>query len=369
MQWWLTTLIMIAGIYRIKIDSVWLYGLYQTLFTKLFARRPDVFKNIVQEEIEAPDGEKYVLWWSSKMSHTSFKSSDETRKSPLKSTKKIWILLPGSMTSADTFYTWDAIDSGLFAQDPWCIFHNPGIVNMCHKRAPPALTDITYIEHFVHKLKKQGMQASIIGFSAGAMLTISMAKRADHIDVTKTSNDESRTLDCCVAIHGPDRIRDVWEYCNETYSRFDVLFSLSLYRTMCRSGCTKFLPVHAGGGLHNQRFPWLGGYYWAKRYLESVFQTPWDQMEDTLWSCSPALSSPIHTPVMRVQSLNDPIVNFSRCCNTSHFSNINKVYLQPEAGHCCAFRYDKNLASHIRRWRDGIMQQNAKEENISDISP
>ena len=39
--------------------------------------------------------------------------------------RKLWVLLPGGMTSADTFYTWDAIKSGLFEGENWCIFHNP----------------------------------------------------------------------------------------------------------------------------------------------------------------------------------------------------------------------------------------------------
>ena len=127
---------------------------------------------------------------------------------------------------------------------------------------------------------------------------------------------------------------------------------------MCQSGCTKFLPSDAGGGLHENRFAWIRGWNWMKAYTESVFQTPWDQMEDSLWSCNDALSAPLKTPVMRVISLNDPIVIFSRCFNSLYFCNVDKVYLQPNAGHCCAFRYDKNLASHIRRWKDDKTEVN-----------
>ena len=130
---------------------------------------------------------------------------------------------------------------------------------------------------------------------------------------------------------------------------------------MCNSGCTKFLPSNAGGGLHRNPFAWTGGWNWMKAYTESVFQTPWDVMEASLWSCDTALASPLNTPVMRVLSLNDPIVNFSHCCNSRYFFNIDKLYLQPKAGHCCAFRYDKNLASHIRSWRKNISQRTTLE--------
>ena len=89
-----------------------------------------------------------------------------------------------------------------------------------------------------------------------------------------------------------------------------------------------------------------------KTYTESVFQTDWHDMEDAFWSCSSALNKgALQTPVFRVLSLNDPIVNFSHCCEPMLFDNVDQIYLQPEAGHCCAFRYDKELASVIRKWR------------------
>ena len=347
-----------------KADQQWFYGLYQTVSAIVFARRPSIFKQLVKEEIKALDGEKYVVWWSSKLVKQFDKRLDSigtanAENSPLNISSRIWIILPGGMTTADTFYTWDAIKSGLFDEEPWCIFHNPGIVNKCYKRSPPGLTETTYIEDFIQLLKGQGRQISIIGFSAGSMLTIAVAKKADELDLLKSSEEKSKTLDCCVAVHGPDKIRDVFEYFHhETYSRLDILFSLSLYKTMCKSGCTRFLPSNAGGGLHKNKLAWISGWSWMKAYTESVFQSPWDKMEEALWSCDSALSSPIKTPVMRVLSLNDPIVNFSKCCNTRNFSNVDKVYIQPKAGHCCAFRYDKKLSTTIKLWRNNILEKN-----------
>merc|ERR1712141_580406 len=96
-------------ILKIKQNRSWLYGLFQTVVAVLFARRPNVFKTLIKEEI---------------------KESDTVHR-------KLWVLLPGGMTSADTFYTWDAIKSGLFEGENWCIFHNPGIVNKCRNQAPP----------------------------------------------------------------------------------------------------------------------------------------------------------------------------------------------------------------------------------------
>ena len=348
----------------LKSNQTWFYGLYQTVSAIALARRPNIFKQLVKEEIKALDGEKYVVWWSSKSIQHFSKSikTNEVSNDNIKSivSSRIWIILPGGMTTADTFYTWDAIKSGLFDEEPWCIFHNPGIVNKCYKRSPPGLTETTYIEEFIQTLKQQGRQISLIGFSAGSMLTIAMAKKADDLDILKNSNNKIKTLDCCVAVHGPDKIRDVFEYFHkETYSRLDILFSLSLYKTMCNSGCTKFLPSNAGGGLHNNKLAWISGWSWMKAYTESVFRSPWDKMEDSLWSCDSALSKPLNTPVMRVLSLNDPIVNFSKCCNPQNFSNVDKVYIQPKAGHCCAFRYDEDLAMQIKRWRNQILERNS----------
>ena len=353
-------LCIVLVIYRL--NQSWLYGLCQTIVAFLRSSRPPVFETLIKEEIEAADGEMYVVWWSPAiLKIRSYKDQKDKGTSNQNSQppKNVWVILPGGMTSGDSFYVWDTVISGVFGQDLWCIFHNPGIVNRCIGRSPPGLTETTYLEQFVLKQKRQGMQISLIGFSAGSMLTIAMAKWADDLE----KSNFLRTLDCCVAIHGPDRIRDVFEYFNESYSRLDIPFSLSLYTTMCRSGCTRFLPLDAGGGLHNHRFAWLGGWGWMKSYTESVFRTPWAQMEAELWSCSSALAKPLRTPVMRILSLNDPLVNFSRCCDKNFFSNVDQVYIQPTAGHCCAFRYDKDLAMKVRRWRDNIINQNL---NVSE---
>ena len=349
-------------ILKIKQNWSWLYGLFQTVFAVIFARRPNVFKTLIKEELIAPDEEKYVVWWTQENKSRVERGEDDTSdmKEGDTAQRKLWVLLPGGMTSADTFYTWDAIKSGLFEGENWCIFHNPGIVNKCHNQAPPALTETKYIAHFISQLNKKGVRVSIIGFSAGSMLTIAMAKQADEMDKANILEPSSvRTLDCCVAVHGPDRIRDVFEnFRNNTYSRLDILFSFSLYKTMCNSGCTRFLPINAGGGLHKNKLVWLKGWSWMKSYTESVFKLRWDKMEDRLWSCHSALSTPLKTPVMRILSINDPIVDFAKCCNPTYFCNVDKLYLQQSAGHCCAFRYDKDLASHIRQWR------NEKIENM-----
>ena len=175
----------------------------------------------------------------------------------------------------------------------------------------------------------------------------------------------SKMLDCCVSIHGPDRFRYVFEHFVTTYSRFDILFAYSMYRIMFRSGSNKFLPANAVGDLHKKKFPWLRGWPWVKEYIEYLEQYKWADMEETLFSCLSALNKgPLSTPVFRVLSLNDPIVDFAHCCAKNLFSSVDQIYLQPKAGHTCAFRYDKELASVIRQWRNDKMEkQHAASSN------
>ena len=77
-------------------------------------------------------------------------------------------------------------------------------------------------------------------------LAIAMASRADQIDQetlaaaghggdTEIANFQ-RYVGCVVGVHGPDKIRSVFESMNKSYSRMDILFSLSLYNTMANQG-------------------------------------------------------------------------------------------------------------------------------------
>ena len=113
-------------ILKIKQNWSWLYGLFQTVAAVIFARRPNVFKTLIKEELIAPDEEKYVVWWTQENKSRVEKGQDDTSdmKEGDAAQRKLWVLLPGGMTSADTFYTWDAIKSGLFEGENWCIFHN-----------------------------------------------------------------------------------------------------------------------------------------------------------------------------------------------------------------------------------------------------
>ena len=376
MDWWQLTGIIIVPAFICFVTVQfkrhywwWFYGFYQIIVAFRTSHRPSSFGQIVKGEIEAEDGEWYVVWWCPSTGGHDLKSQFDnknncasTNPQHVTTNNKVWILLAAGMASGNTFYMWDAIMSGVLGDDIWCLFYNPGIVNQCRKRSPTGLSDTQYLEQFVVRLKKLKMDVSIMGFSAGSLLAIAMANRADEMDDDNrrmkhkrglVTASESKTLDCCISIHGMDRIRDVFEHFATTYSRLDIPFAYSLYRMMCRSGCTQFLPANAGGGLHKEKFPWLGGWHWMKPYTESVFQTKWSDMEEALWSCSSALSKgPLSTPVFRVMSLNDPIVDFARCCDKSLFKNVDRIYLQPKAGHLCAFKYDKKLGSVIRQWRN-----------------
>lgn len=329
---------------RHKTNRKWLHGLWQTLLALAVTQRPASFSRAVSEGAEEVEcnGERYMVWWGSKPVPSPQRSEPQ----------RVWVLLPGGMTSGDTFYAWAAVSSGVFGDDHWAVFHNPGIVNKVQTGPPAALTDTTYIEHFVTEvLPGLGCRATLMGFSAGSMLTIAMAARADELD-KQTRATTCRTLDCCVAIHGPDLIRAPFESFHRSWSRFDIPFAYSLYRTMVRSGCTRILPSDAGGGLHECWLPWLTGWNWMRSYTEKTFRQQWCEMEDESWSCVPALTSKISTPVLRVLSENDPIISYSECVDPNLFQNVDKVVIQPAAGHCSAFNYDAKLPRIINDWRN-----------------
>ena len=38
-------------IFTARVDSNWIYGMYQTLYSVVFASRPEIWKNLVQEDM------------------------------------------------------------------------------------------------------------------------------------------------------------------------------------------------------------------------------------------------------------------------------------------------------------------------------
>lgn len=298
------------------------------------------------EEITAPDGEKAVCWWPSEVEQST--------------SSGLWVVLPGGMTTGDAFYIHDTVRSGLFEGDDYCVFHNPGIVNTVQYRSPAALTDTTYLEHFLEthvKQKGQYKTVSLIGFSAGSMLCIAMSKRAEQINSAnaEAGSAERSLVRCGIGIHGPDRIRDAFEDMESHAIRLDILFSYSLFKTMVGSGCTRFLPEHAGGGLHNRWWEPLAGWSWMKQYTGSTFRQKWEDMEAHLWSCRKDMLAPMAIPVFRVLALNDPIISYEECIDEALFPNLSRVRLQTAGGHCAAFRYDQTLARDLRAWRKGAL--------------
>jgi len=184
------------------------------------------------------------------------------------------------------------------------------------------------------------------------MLAIAMAARADELDLQ--NGGDHNTLDCCVAIHGPDKIRDPFESFQRSFSRLDIMFAHGLAQTMIRSGCTRILPDGSGRGLHEEWVPWLSGWGWMKSYTSSIFHRPWEDMENELWSCEGSMSVPLKTPVLRIISANDPIIWYNDCIDESLFCNLDKVVVQKAAGHCPAFDFDE-LATIVKEWRDTIL--------------
>lgn len=192
------------------------------------------------------------------------------------------------------------------------------------------------------------------------MLAIAMAKRADVIDQNRLlsrhgGGDVEEAFQpyvgCVVGVHGPDKIRSVFEAMNKTYSRLDILFSLSLYNTMAKSGNNRGTDLIAKDG----RAPWMRGWPWMKKFTEDVFETEWDDMEAELWSCSAAMEEKLNTPVLRIISKDDPIIAFDDI-DQNLFANLDKVILQDGAGHTNCF-IDKSVAPTIREWREGALER------------
>jgi pimeloyl-ACP methyl ester carboxylesterase len=313
------------------------------------------------------NGESYSVWWSGPPPGPAAIGAGEKAAD-----EQLWVVLPGGMASGDAFYVHDAITSGVFGQHRWCVFHNPGIVSRCVAGAPPALTDTTYISHFITAvLPRRGMAASLMGFSAGSMLAICTARRFSDLKVAAAAaageekaeaeaeggvgggerDDHCGALRCCVAIHGPDSIRGAFAALKRTY-RLDVPFALGVYTTMVNSGCPRFLPAGRGGGLHLEtwRSTWLDGWDWMQRYMEAVWGRPWREMEGELWSCTAAMRSRLAVPTLRVLAEDDPVISYEDCVDAALLGAFDEVVVQPSGGHCAAFRADPALAVRVAEW-------------------
>jgi hypothetical protein len=338
---------------------------------------------MTSEVIEHPDGEVYGVWWSA----TAAPSPLPPREPPRRSDReRVWVVLPGGMSSGNAFYVHDAARSGVFGLGPdaerWCVFHNPGIVTRCRTKPTPAITDLTYLEHFLRVvLPPRRVVPSIMGFSAGSMLAICAARAFSSEGVQqqqqqqqqqpKRENKEeeeeeeecgggsgSCLLSCVVAVHGPDKLRDAFEALRANPCRLDIPFALSVYRTLVRSRCPEFLPPDRGGGVQHEPLCWTEGWPWMVRNAEAMRGRRWAEMEDALYSCEPAMrgGEPLRIPTMRVLARDDPIISYEDCVDPALFGALDEVVVQPGGGHCAAFRADPTLARRVREWalRRGI---------------
>ena len=291
-------------------DFTWWQGLYDTLYcyAKIHLRNllmTGHFKQqFVQKEVivDDTDGETSVVWWGRRALQTSKPTGD----------KILWVILPGGMRAGDSFYTSEAVGKLVHGEEDWCVFHNPGIVNTVLSH-PPALVDTKYLECFLHRSREKYDRIILLGFSAGGMLSVAASKFSD-----KT-----------VTIHSPDIIRETFEK-QRADGFLDILFALSLYGTMKRSGAFSRYKPHSP-------WAWLEGFKWMKRYTERVFQRPWHDMEN-LWSCRniivDAAESGTKLNVLRVVSENDPIVPFSTIDVTASKKALTKCLVLKRGGHC-----------------------------------
>ena len=316
----------------------WLQGLYTTLkcslyfhFNRAISSSSSRYFSVTRHK--CADGEEAVIY--------NLRKND---------TKDVWIILPGGMTHGDKFYVHDCLSSGVLGdRDDVLVFHNPGIANKVKRKAPPALTDTTYIEEYVRYLVSNGRRVSLIGFSAGGMLAIAATKLRD------INAKDKPLVRRVVAVHCPDRIRDVFETHQSGWIRLDRIFALSLFLTMWRSGSSKVLSRKRGGGFGKNPLvlpsALMFGWSWMKRFTEKVFQRHWYDMEADLWSCRDAMTKPVKTPLLRIISRNDPIVWTRNCVDPALFCNISKVIVQNNGGHCAAF-VEKSVIDEMRAWCD-----------------
>lgn len=77
-------------------------------------------------------------------------------------------------------------------------------------------------------------------------------------------------------------------------------------------------------------------------------------MEGKLWSCTSAIASPLATPVLRIVSRADPIIDFDKCVDPALFANLDKVIVQAGTGHCACFT-EPGIANKITTWRARVL--------------
>ena len=141
-----TVAVLVSLLHRWKRrPGTWYSGMCDTFEGVMGTRRPDEFKDLVMEEGSTEDGERYGAWWPP--------AYEPKAAMAAMSTGKLWIILPGGMNHGDAFYAWKAVASGMFGDDPWVIFHNPGIITKNRTHPPCGLTDTQYLEQFVSVVK------------------------------------------------------------------------------------------------------------------------------------------------------------------------------------------------------------------------
>jgi hypothetical protein len=288
----------------------------------------------VSEIIEHPDGEVYGVWWSAPLSADSGTAASE----------RVWVILPGGMSSGNAWYVHNAARSGVFGSDRWCVFHQPGIVTGCRVLPTPGITDLKYLSHFLREvLPPRRLMPTIMGYSAGSMLAIRAAQSFE-------AAEDRSLLSCVVAIHGPDKLRYAFEALKANPFRLDIYLAQGIYNILVRSRCTEFLPVDRGGGIQHTPWCWTEGWPWMVHHAEQMRGREWMEMEDSLYSCELEMQKPLGIPTMRILALDDPIISYEDCVDPALFDALDEVVIQPSGGHCAPFRADPGLACRVRDW-------------------
>lgn len=182
LRFWVLLAFLLHYAHRQKIPR-WFAGLYKTIGPAIVdlvraksssvagpQSKSPLLPGVEVEEVKFPDGEVSQIWWG---------PGCRPVQGDLRA-RNIWVIIPGGMTHGDCFYIRDAIRSGALGQQLWCIFHNPGVVTRVQGKRPPAgLTETAWLEYFLKEVlyNQYGLSPSLMGFSAGSMLTITACSR------------------------------------------------------------------------------------------------------------------------------------------------------------------------------------------------
>jgi len=318
----------------------------------------------------------YFCWpWKQKYTSENFEHKDSEvsviyfpeGQKELEPGEHVWILLPGGMAPGDNFYTEECVNSGLFDDSKFCIFHNPGIVNTMKSRSTPPLAETVYIKDYITHLRTKGIHISVIGWSAGSILAVKLGGEVKNSDVVSI-----------VGIHGPSRIDDVFDIHTKSYLRIDIPFSIWLYFVLWKSKSLQ----HS-----TSSFPWFGGWNWMKKFTTKTWRSSvnlghcspstrvtrpdasWNSITSRWLSWEDVEAKAYHPNTLRIVAKNDPIVVYNGETERKIISQqeLFEHWIFEDGGHCTPFRWCRNFTARLVRWHMEKYSEYETSKHIDEL--